>query len=466
MRWALRMGATLPVPTRTFQEAGPAKTMSDSEDMGHAVVLGAGIGGLLATRALADFHDRVTVLERDELAAEVGQRKGIPQGQHFHTLLRRGGMVLDELFPGLSEELIDAGVPTPGGLDVRIILSGHELSRVDTGVRAIQLTRPMLEHAIRARVTGIPHVKIVDGQPAVGLVSSGERITGVRVAGPSREEILDADLVVDATGRSGRSTTWLTELGYPAPAEDRITVDMRYVSQMLRLAPGTIPPDPLTLIGPVPGRTRGLALAAQEGDRWLLTAIGLAGDHPSVDRDALLGFVKTVAPPEVYAAVRDAEPLSEPRSNTFPASIRRRYERLTAFPAGLLVFGDAICSFNPIYGQGMTVAAIEAELLRSCLRDGSHELAPRFFSAAAKAIEPAWRLAAGGDLRLPEIQGHRPLMTKLINRYVGRLHRVAAHDTVVSAAFRRVSGLIDPPATILSPRILLRVLLGGRRTGR
>ncbi len=434
--------------------------------MGHAVVLGASMGGLLAARTLADFYEQVTVIERDQLVAGADHRGGIPQAQHFHTLLRRGAQVLDVLFPGLTDDLVGAGAPTPGGLDVRIILSGHELSRVDTGAKAIQVTRSMLETAVRVRVADIPQVKIVDGQPAVGLHAGAGRVTGVRVAGPSHEEIIEADLVVDATGRSGRTMTWLTDLGFPAPVEDRIRVNTRYVSQMLRLAPDTTPPDPLTLVGPVPGRTRGLAFAAQEDDRWLLTVIGMAGDHPGEDPDALLTFVESVAPPEVYAAVRDAEPLSEPHTHGFPASIRRRYERLREFPAGLLVFGDAICSFNPIYGQGMSVAAIEAEILGRCLRDGQHDLAVRFFRAATKAIEPAWRMSAGGDLRLPEIEGKRPLITKLINRYITRLHRVAVHDTTVSMAFRRVSGLLDPPGAVLAPRILLRVLLANRRSGR
>lgn len=429
------------------------------------MVLGAGMGGLLAARTLADFYERVTVVERDVLTADHrDHRKGIPQGRHFHTLLRRGAEVLDALFPGLTDELAGAGAPTASALDVRLILSGYEMSRVDTGTTAIQVTRPLLEAAVRARVADIPHVKIVDGTVAVGLRTGAGRVTGVRVAVGGREEFLDAALVVDAMGRAGRTTRWLAELGYAPPAEDRIKVDMRYASRMLRLAPETPPPDKLTLVGPIPGRARAFALAAQEGDRWMLTAVGMAGDHPSdTDEGALLAFVKTMAPPEVYAAIRDAQPLSEPRGHGFPASIRRRYERLRRFPTGLLVFGDAICSFNPIYGQGMTVAAIEAEILRRCLRGGEHDLARRFFRAAAKAINPAWQLSAGGDLALPEIEGHRPLATRVINRYVARLHRVAQHDTTVSAAFRRVGLLLDPPSAVLAPRILLRVLLGGRR---
>jgi 2-polyprenyl-6-methoxyphenol hydroxylase-like FAD-dependent oxidoreductase len=165
----------------------------------------------------------------------------------------------------------------------------------------------------------------------------------------------------------------------------------------------------------------------------------------------------------VYSTIRDAEPVTEPQAHRFPTSIRRRYERLRRFPAGLLVFGDAICSFNPVYGQGMTVAAVEAEALHDCLSQGADDLARRFFPAAAKVIDPVWQLNAGGDLALPEIEGHRPLATRLINRYVARAQRAAATEPAVAAAFIRVGGLLDPPAAILAPRIMVRVVRPRRR---
>jgi 2-polyprenyl-6-methoxyphenol hydroxylase-like FAD-dependent oxidoreductase len=161
-------------------------------------------------------------------------------------------------------------------------------------------------------------------------------------------------------------------------------------------------------------------------------------------------------------AIKAAEPAGDPRMHRFPASIWRHYERLRHFPAGLLAFGDSICSFNPIYGQGMTVAALEAEALRQCLLAGDHDLARRFFRKAAKIVAPAWQLNAGGDLALPEIEGHRPLMLRVINRYVARLQRVAEDDTTVADAFMRVSGLRVPPSALMTPRILARVIAGGR----
>lgn len=431
------------------------------------MVLGGSMGGLLAARVLADFYDTVTVVERDELRADVAHRKGVPQGRHFHTVLLRGARALDGMFPGLVDDLVAAGAPRVELLrQARVIVNGHQLARVRTGADAVQLTRPLLESQVRERVLGQGAVKTLDGTDVVGLRAQRGRVTGARIVNRTtarpREEVLEADLVVDATGRSGRSVKWLGELGYRAPKVDRVEIDCAYTSRLLRIPKGALGTDGLVLVGPIPGRTRGFALAAQEDDRWMLTAVGMAGDHPPVDEAGLLEFVASAAPSDVYEAVRDAEPLSDPQPHRFPASIRRRYERLRGFPEGLLVFGDAICSFNPIYGQGMTVAAVQAEALHRCLSESPNDLARRFFPAAAKAIDPVWQLNAGGDLALPEIPGRRPLATRLINRYVARAQRVGATDPAVATAFIRVGGLLDPPAAILAPRILGRVLFPRR----
>jgi 2-polyprenyl-6-methoxyphenol hydroxylase-like FAD-dependent oxidoreductase len=253
----------------------------------------------------------------------------------------------------------------------------------------------------------------------------------------------------------------LREWGLPVPPEDGITIDTMYVSRFMR--PREPFRDKLVLVGPVPGRPTGFAFAAQEGDRWMLTAVGMAGDHPPTDEDGYLAFVRRSAPPDVYDAIAASEPLTELRVHRFPASLRRRYERLRRFPEGLLVFGDAICSFNPIYGQGMTVAALEAEALRRCLRDGEHDLSRRFFRAAARIIDPVWQLNAGGDLTLPEIEGRRPPVTRAINHYVSRAQRVGAHDATVATAFIRTIGLLQPPSSLMAPNIMARVLVGGLR---
>jgi 2-polyprenyl-6-methoxyphenol hydroxylase-like FAD-dependent oxidoreductase len=432
--------------------------------MKHAVVLGASMGGLSAARALAGAYDRVTVVERDALTADVGHRRGVPQGKHFHTILLRGAQVLEEMFPGLSDDLVAAGAVRASFLDeARFVLTGHELVRTVTGASDIQATRPMLEGAVRARVEKHPGVRILSGCDVAGPVVEGDRVTGVRIVRDGTEEVLAADLVVDAMGRSGRARAWLTSLGYPTPAEDRIDVDMMYVSRLVR--PAGPFRDKLVLVGPVPGRPSGFAFAAQEGDQAMVTVVGMAGEYPPTDEADYLAFVKRAAPPDVHDAIVASEPLSDFRTHRFPASLRRRYERLKRFPSGLLVFGDALCSFNPIYGQGMTVAALEAEALRRCLVDGERDLARRFFRAAARIIDPVWQLNAVADLALPEIPGHRTPATRMLNRYVARLHRVGAHDPVVATAFMRTIGLLDPPSAILRPGVLARVVLGGLRRG-
>jgi 2-polyprenyl-6-methoxyphenol hydroxylase-like FAD-dependent oxidoreductase len=276
--------------------------------------------------------------------------------------------------------------------------------------------------------------------------------------------VLDADLVVAASGRGGGVAAWLQELGYPRVTEDRLAVDLTYASRRLRLRPGALAADKLIIIGARPGLPRGMALFAQEGGAQLLTLAGYGAEHrPPVDERAFLDFAAAVAPPDVLAAIGDAEPLSEIVTHGFAANLRRRYERLPRFPHGLLVIGDAITSFNPLYGQGMSVAALEAVELRRCLAEGTRGLSRRFFRSIAKILDHAWEMAVSADLALPEIAGHRSTSIRIGNAYTDRLLRVAERDPVVAAAFADVGDLLKPPAHVLRPRILWRVLRGQRR---
>lgn len=429
------------------------------------------MAGLVAARVLTDFYDRVTVVERDALPEGVEHRRGVPQGRHLHGLLTSGSLALEELLPGILAELVDDGAvvaSTGEPTDFWQELSGHVL-RNEAGVfkqplRMYLATRPFIEAHVRRRVRELDTVTILDGHDVVDLIAESGRIVGVRVAPHTggSERVLDADLVVDVMGRSGRTPAFLEKLGYGRPQEQGTDIQVTYASQQMRIRPPT-PAAKAFLIGAKPGTAVGGAFFACEDDRWILTAVGLGGCVPPTGWDALMAFTETWAPEPLMSALHRAEPIGEPARYRYPASQWRRYDRMRAFPDGLLVMGDALCSFNPVYGQGMSVAAMEAVLLRDCLSEGDIGLGRRFFAAAAKPVSVAWELARGADLAIPGIAAPRPLSVRVSGWYTERVIAACSADVAVYEQFVRVTNLLDPPTRLMSPSIARRVLARRRK---
>jgi 2-polyprenyl-6-methoxyphenol hydroxylase-like FAD-dependent oxidoreductase len=432
--------------------------MSDEfeDGRGRAIVVGASMAGLLAARALANHFNDVLLVERDDLGADSAYRRGVPQGRHTHALLSSGYRVLETFFPGISRELQAAGATSGDvALNVGWFVEGALLCRSSSELEGLGVSRALLETVVRSRVLALPNVHVSERAGVDGLAASPDRrrIIGARIGGQS----VRADLLVDASGRGSRSPSWLAELGYQAPRIDKIDIELRYTTRLFRRRPQELGGRDAFVIPPPPAGKRGGVIIAQEGDRWTVTLMSHFSDFPPSELAAFVEFTRTLPAPDIYDVVRVAEPIGEAQTIRIPASSRRRYELLKRFPAGYLVLGDALSSFNPIYGQGMSVAALEAAALNAVLLRGRHKLARRFFRRAAAIVDTAWSISAGSDLRMPEATGERNAGTRFLNWYVARLLQAGHDDPLVTRTFLKVSNLLAPPASLLQPSMLWRV---------
>ncbi|OKJ13795.1 NAD(P)/FAD-dependent oxidoreductase [Kitasatospora sp. CB01950] len=443
---------------------------------GHALVLGAGIGGLCAARVLSEVFDRVTILERDAFAGGGGgggggaARRGVPQGAHVHSLTVRGANVLEEFFPGFVDELAAEGATLVTALsEVSIVFFGSLLHRVPLGT-VLQAGRPFLEDRLRAKVCAAPNVRVLDGREAIAPLATPDRtrVTGARVArpgAPDTAEDIGADLVVDAMGRAGRGAIWLRTLGYDKPVEQRMRVDVAYASRRYRLPPDALGPDRALLVGATPARPRGLVLTQQEHDLWVLSLYGFgSADHPPTTPDEFLSFARELAPFEVGETLRRAEPVTDVAAFAYPHALRRHFQRLRRLPDGLISTGDAICSLNPIYGAGMTVAALEAAALRDCLAAGTRDLPRRFYRSAAKALHLSWLFATLADRSMPQVPGTHPALAALLAKSFRATMAAAATDAKVATAVWNAVSLTGSPAGLAHPRIVAATLRHWPRT--
>ncbi len=428
-----------------------------------AVVLGGSMAGTLAARVLSEFYQEVLVVDRDTVLGVRTPRKGAPHTRHAHGLHARGHLILEELFPDFTEELVAAGAPVGDLGEMRWYFNARRMQKVHTGLVSVTPTRPVLEYHVRERVAAIPNVTYLQRHDILGLMSTqdGSRVIGARVRSRDAigiEQELIADVVVDATGRGSRTPVWLQELGYERPVEEKVKIGLAYTTRFYKRPAGVF--EDTWSINPVasPQHPRGAFFGLSTKDTCILSLTGILGDHPPIDPEGFVEFARSLPVPDVYEGIKDAEPIDDPTSFGFPASVRRRYERLKRFPNGLLVLGDAVCSFNPVYGQGMSVAALEAMALREHLRKGAPVDPAAFLRDVGKAVDNPWEVAAGGDLAFPGVEGKRPLKVSIGNAYMGRYQYAVSKDAELANGYMRVAGLMDPPTALMRPSVMLRVL--------
>jgi 2-polyprenyl-6-methoxyphenol hydroxylase-like FAD-dependent oxidoreductase len=441
-----------------------------------ALVLGGSLAGLLAARVLAEHVEEVVVVDRDDLDADLdAPRRGVPQSRHTHGLLVGGTEGIERILPGFGDEIVARGGLRADLLtEARWLIGDHLLSREASGMPGLLTSRTLLESQVRRRVAAVPNVRFLGGYAVDGLLTGGgpadrARVTGAVLVPASREEgtagagrsdrqeVL-ADLVVDATGRGSRAPKWLADLGYEAPPETTFEAQVRYVTRHFADRPGVLPGLRCDVVGTRPDDGRGGVALRQEGGRWTVTLVGQFGEEAPMDLDGYLAYARSLPTSGLAEVVERCEPVSEPVRTGYPASRWRHWEKLRRRPEGLVVIGDAVCSFNPVYGQGMSSAAAQAVRLGELLGSGGlDDLAARSARALAQVVATPWTLSTGPDRRFPGLP-EKPLPERLVDRYVDRLLAVATEDTRLTLAFGRVLNLLAAPTSLLAPSVAWRVL--------
>jgi 2-polyprenyl-6-methoxyphenol hydroxylase-like FAD-dependent oxidoreductase len=451
------------------------KTEGEIRRLGeHALVIGGSIGGLLAARVLSDYFDRVTVVERDTVPEGAEPRKGVPQGRHVHAIFLGGVKVIERLFPGLFDELVaDGAIVCDTAKDLCWYHQGVWKLRTPSDLTAYLQTRPFLEAHIRRRTRSDRDIRFLKECEVVRLLAdpARTRIVGAEVrhrGEGERAEQLHADLIVDAGGRGSRLPHWLESLGYSPPEESTVDVHIGYASRIYeRSEQGGRDWQILAVYGTPPDHTRTGYLFPVEGGRWLATAVGFLQDYPPDDEAGFLEFARSLEVPDFYEAIKDAKPLTPIATFKFPCHRWRRYERLARIPDGLLALGDAVCCFNPVYGQGMSTCALQVDLLdrmlRQCGREVPAGFAKRFFQQSAKIIANPWLLATTSDFLYPQTRGKRPFGIRFLHWYLVRLFELCAWNKTVLLRFYRVLNFLDEPAVLFRPATIFRVLLGSLR---
>ncbi|MBL9096496.1 MAG: FAD-dependent monooxygenase [Alphaproteobacteria bacterium] len=429
-----------------------------SAKSGRAVILGGGIAGLIAARVLAGRFAHVTLVERHRLAHDGAVRDAAPQGAHAHAMLARGLQIIERLFPGYTDELVAGGASLVGVQDVRVYVLGWRQGH-DSPLRVLAATRPFMEWMLARRVRALDNVDIVENAEAVAAQGSRSRITGVTLRTGETTRDLAADLIVDARGRRSNLADWMKALGAETPPHETSPLASVYCSYLLEPAPGH--PRPLTHQVAKFEDKLGVLIFPVESGRVLLS-VGANAKVPLPKTHAeMLTFLKDRLPvPDAYDAIKNLRPITPIAYSRFSASVRRNFDALAHPPEGIVAIGDAVASFNPIFGQGMTIAALEAEWLETCLAK-SDPSTDGFAKAYYAGVKPIVDLAWG----FPDLEAKRndpkaqPAGIRFLLWYTERMNAVATRSQIVSKTIAHVQNMVEPPAALFRPSIFLRVLL-------
>lgn len=434
-----------------------------------AIVLGGSLAGLMAAQGLSGHVDEVVIVERDHLPAEPSPRKGVPQGRHVHSLLLRGLIDMERLFPGITRELVDAGAQTLSWTDdVRVRTVWGWFPHYQADLVGAFCSRDLYEDVIRRRARALGSLTVLDGHEAVELISRNGTVVGVRLrrrgvaAGPGSTIEIEGALVVDACGRSTRASTWLEQMGFGAPASTDVDPFLGYATRVYRIPEQHPAPWRILLVRNRLPSARAGVIVPIEGGRWIVTLAGFGGDYPPQDEPGFLAFADSIDEPSFADAFREAEPLTDVIGYRRTANQWRHYERLSRWPRGFVVVGDAVCSFNPIYGQGMTLAAMGAfELGRALADEGlTPTFGDGFRGRLARHYRAPWLMATSEDYRYPGTKGaERSHALRLSHWYSDRVIKAAIRSEEVHYRWLRVAHLLDPPSAMVHPRILRRALV-------
>eukprot|EP00741_Cyanophora_paradoxa_P003279 tig00000691_g3187.t1 len=449
------------------------RTFASTSDT--AVVVGTGIAGLSACQVLRKHFKNVVLVERDAVddpAVDGRPRKGVAQSRHTHFLLSGGRAFLEELFPGFTERAVAAGaLEVDVCRDMILCMKGQTKPRFPgpPDLLTMSASRPLYESLLRREVKSATHggrLETLSRTVATGLLLDDGRVRGVRVSQEGGAETpVEADLVVDCSGRTSEVPKWLEAAGVPRPPELVVNSFLGYTSQMFEphkdwspeqwkgLLVGASPPD---------NPRGGVILAIEEG-KWILTLGGAARDHPPTDREGMLAYMRSLARPEIYEHISRATPLGEAYAYRRTANQWRQWHKVAGLPAGLVFLGDSACSFNPIYGQGMTSAALSAKCLGSVLARGLHPASPEFQGAFLKEqaalLKSFWLFATGEDAKYPTTEGLQPSpLDRFMHKYVDGLllSRTSTPESV--ASFYQVMHMVKPPQELFRPHMVANVL--------